>query len=474
MTSLEKTAVFPRILNIAALLWFLYMIGCATIRGLLVFYAADQLKMTEGMSVLIYAAYGAINSVISFAGGWAAVKFFGFKATTKIGLFFYGIGIILLAITFKPFLYFGLSCMAVGSGFFSPNINSLLSRALKSHSFKRNSAFTICYTSMNTGAFFGYCMAGILKGAIGYTFTFLFAGAIVFLGFIIFQLYKQSSQEDNKFFYVHKLMGIIFVLVLLSLIDLLLNFASTCDYLVVIFGIITIVILTAIGFKKWIKNQDSAWFKYTGLGFISILFWSLYQLKASFLNFYIKDFVNRIYLGVAIPATFFQALNPIFMIFLGFFLAAFWIWIDRKKIIFNLANKFCLAVFFMGLAYILLAVGGNFTAAQEVNIIWIILFFLFMSLGEMIIAPTGYAMIGELFSQPKTQGILQGLWDVFGAIGYAFSGVVATKMPILLGIKDTVLTLRDDDKIFTFIGYFVCVSAIALTLLTQRWYKKYI
>lgn len=472
MKSQVETYKLPKILNIAVVAWFLYMVGCATTRGLLVFFAADKLQMTENAAILLYAAFGALNSVISFAGGWFATNFFNFKPSAKLGLFCYGFGIILIGVSSKTALYLGLSLMAVGSGFYSPNINSLLSRSFQQHDPRRHSAFTLCYTSMNAGAFFGYFLSGLLKRSLDYSITFFLAGFIVFIGFMVLTIFGRNIKESHYQNKKKLMLGAILLLGLLVAIDLLLNFAYACDYIIVTFGVTAIAILTAIGFMKWKNENNTAWLKYTGLGFISIFFWSLYQLKASFLSFYIKEFVDRIYLGVVIPSTFFQALNPICMIFIGPILAALWMKLEKRGIQTSLVTKFSSAVILMGLAYIILSFGNVANHADKVNVIWVILFFFFMSLGEMIIAPTGYAMVGELFVDYNTQGILQGLWDTFGAIGYAFSGLIATKTPVLLGIKDTILTLSDDDKIYQFIGLFIFVAGCVLMLLYKVGKRK--
>lgn len=457
----ENTKRFPPLLNIVCTLWLAYMFGCAAIRGLLVFYATDKLGMTVNDSYLLYAAYGAINSVICFIGGWLGANYFGYRLATHIGLILYGIGIIIIGMHSALMINLGLATMAIGSGIFIPSVNSLLSNVFNTGDPRRNSAFTISYTTMNIGAFLGYCISGFIEHYIGYTLTFLLAGLIVLFGALFMQFYKKVIIDDEINENSMKLQGCVITVLSLIATILLLRNASLCDYLMTLFGIIAIAALVIIGLREWKRNNNLSWLKYAGLGFISIFFWSLYQMKASFLNFYIKDFVDRVVSGIVIPAASFQALNPIFTLFIGIFLAALWIRLERRNIHIRLVNKFTFAVLSMGIAYLLLALGGMGTHG-ETHIIWICIYFLFMSLGEMIIAPTGYAMIGELFPDTKTQGILQGLWNIFNAIGYALSGLISVKSPVLLGIHDEVMTLPDDDKVFLLIGFLACAAAIVI------------
>jgi POT family proton-dependent oligopeptide transporter len=90
-----------------------------------------------------------------------------------------------------PFaLYLGLALLVIGTGFFKPNITSMISEMYKGKESKKDGAYTIFYMGVNAGAFFGMMLCGYLAENIGWRYGFGLAGIFMFLGMLQFWLAK--------------------------------------------------------------------------------------------------------------------------------------------------------------------------------------------------------------------------------------------------------------------------------------------
>ena len=87
-------------------------------------------------------------------------------------------------------LYLGLGLLVIGTGFFKPNITSIISEMYKGKPEKKDGAYTIFYMGVNAGAFFGMMLCGYLAEKIGWSWGFGLAGIFMLLGTLQFWLAK--------------------------------------------------------------------------------------------------------------------------------------------------------------------------------------------------------------------------------------------------------------------------------------------
>ena len=86
--------------------------------------------------------------------------------------------------------YIGLALLVVGTGFFKPNITSIISEMYKGKESKKDGAYTIFYMGVNAGAFFGMMLCGYLAENYGWSWGFGLAGIFMLLGMLQFWLAK--------------------------------------------------------------------------------------------------------------------------------------------------------------------------------------------------------------------------------------------------------------------------------------------
>ena len=95
-----------------------------------------------------------------------------------------------MALETETSLYLGLGLLVIGTGFFKPNITSIISEMYEGKPDKKDGAYTIFYMGVNAGAFFGMMLCGYLAEKIGWSWGFGLAGIFMLLGTLQFWLAK--------------------------------------------------------------------------------------------------------------------------------------------------------------------------------------------------------------------------------------------------------------------------------------------
>jgi len=93
-----------------------------------------------------------------------------------------------MALETEFMLYLGLALLVIGTGFFKPNITSIISEMYKENPEKKDGAYTIFYMGVNAGAFFGMMLCGYLAEKVGWAYGFGLAGIFMLLGTLQFWL----------------------------------------------------------------------------------------------------------------------------------------------------------------------------------------------------------------------------------------------------------------------------------------------
>ena len=121
-----------------------------------------------------------------------------------------------------------------------------------------------------------------------------------------------------------------------------------------------------------------------------------------------------------IPASWFSSLNSFFIIVFAPIFSL--IWAKLSKVNKNPSGpmKFALGLFVLGLGYVALAYGSTDilpgAKTASVSILWLILAYLFHTLGELCLSPVGLSYISKL-SPKRLVGFMFGIWFFASAIG---------------------------------------------------------
>ncbi|MEZ0006030.1 POT family proton-dependent oligopeptide transporter [Flavobacterium sp. 28YEA47A] len=138
----------------------------------------------------LFGTYAGLLYLTPIAGGIIADKFTGYRWAVVIGALIMTLGHASLALETEFSMYFGLGLLVIGTGFFKPNMTSIISEMYKDLPEKKDGAYTIFYMGVNAGAFFGMMLCGYLAEKIGWSWGFGLAGIFMLLGSLQFWLAK--------------------------------------------------------------------------------------------------------------------------------------------------------------------------------------------------------------------------------------------------------------------------------------------
>lgn len=141
-------------------------------------------------ALALIGTYASLLYLTPIVGGYIADKFTGYRIAVVIGCTIMTLGHASMALETTATFYLGLALLVIGTGFFKPNITSIISEMYKGKESKKDGAYTIFYMGVNAGAFFGMMLCGYLAENIGWSWGFGLAGIFMFFGMLQFLLAK--------------------------------------------------------------------------------------------------------------------------------------------------------------------------------------------------------------------------------------------------------------------------------------------
>jgi len=138
----------------------------------------------------LYGTYVMLLYITPVFGGVIADKLLGSWKSVIVGAAIMTLGHASMAIETQATFFFGLTCLVIGTGFFKPNMPTILGEMYKKHSEQKDGGYTIFYMGVNAGAFFGMMLCGYFAEKFGWHYGFGLAGIFMLLGTIQFALSK--------------------------------------------------------------------------------------------------------------------------------------------------------------------------------------------------------------------------------------------------------------------------------------------
>ncbi|OFY86166.1 MAG: hypothetical protein A3F72_06850 [Bacteroidetes bacterium RIFCSPLOWO2_12_FULL_35_15] len=176
-------------------------LGYYGMRSILVLFLLKDLGFTNEKSALIYGYFTGLSVVIPIIGGLIADLLIGTKRTAIIGGFIQALGCFTLVIPSEFAVYLGLFFIALGTGFYNPNIISLLGSIYSKRLQKLDAAMLIFYSCIHVGALFGPLFIGVIADLFGYKTGFIISGTILILAQLLLlflnNLLKEAPTSPN-------------------------------------------------------------------------------------------------------------------------------------------------------------------------------------------------------------------------------------------------------------------------------------
>jgi POT family proton-dependent oligopeptide transporter len=368
-----------------------------------------------------------------------ADKLIGFRKAIITGGLFMSFGQIVLAYNAfngdTELLFFvGLSFLAIGNGFFKPNISSFLGTFYDRNDSRKDSAFTIFYMGINIGAFLAPLTCGYLAREVHYSLGFLLAGLGMLTGVIVF--YKNRAVFEGKglppdipflkssfFAGINREWAVLIgAFLLVPIFSFLIQAEEVTDYILLLvgFGILGYILFNA--FKSDEKEEGQRLLVFMALFFVHMIFWALFEQAGGSINILTDRYVNK----HGIETSQFQSVNALFIILLAPVFTWIWTVLGRKKLEPRTPMKFFYAMLQIALGYLIIVIGAK-SILPEVNegglipIVFVLGMYLFHTTGELSLSPVGLSVVTKL-SPVKTVGFVMGSWFVSIAFGHKIGG----------------------------------------------------
>ena len=473
----------------------------------------------------LYGTYAMLLYITPIFGGIIADRYIGYRWAVVIGSIIMTLGHLAMFLDTPFMLYLGLGLLVIGTGFFKPNMTSILSEMYKSFPEKKDGAYTIFYMGVNAGAFFGMMLCGYLAANLGWHWGFGLAGVFMLLGTIQFWMAKplfgdiggvpskekraiaaekaaiSNNAEDKPNPYT----AIDFVLIgITTLIGLLYAFndplskiggvnlfdfkvgnldGSIFMILVALALFLFLVISRLVRYTMVVRDRMIAVIIFA---FFTIFFWMSFEQGASSLVIFARDNVDRSLAGTSL--TIFNTVNTLLTIvpliiitwvlillakqtwrkalgsnvvlaitFAGVWAIALWMlyneftktaseidpsWFSILNSFFIIAfastiskiwdskfnppaaTKYGLGLIIMAFGFGLLAYGAHgITTGMKVSMIWLVLAYLFHTLGELFLSPVGLSYVSKLVPA-RMIAFMFGMWYLAIAIGNKLAAVL--------------------------------------------------
>ena len=178
------------------------------------------------------------------------------------------------------------------------------------------------------------------------------------------------------------------------------------------------------------------------------------------MNLFADRYMERNLFGYEIPASMFQSLNALLILLLAPLFARLWTELIQRGKEPNTTLKFSLAFVLLGIGFIFLALGAigiSPNSQVKTSMSWLVLAYIFHTMGELCISPVGLSMVSKL-SPIHLGGLLMGTWFLSNAISHYVAGFFSGKMGSFSNLSDFFL-------IFVYTSF---VSSIILFLLNKK------
>lgn len=406
-------------------------------RGVLTFFMVHELLMKEDVANLQYGATQAFVYAFTFVGGLFADKILGFRRSLFWGGSLMVVSSVILAIDPKQFFFIGIGFNIVGTGFFKPNISTMVGSLYKEGDERQDAGFSLFYSGINIGALLGgYACVAIGKSyswnlafgltAIVMTISVLtFAYSQRFLGPIGRSPLAAEPAPKRRLREWGTYAGSLIIIPILVKMVSKTELTDTFMYTV---GPLTLVYL---GWEARKYNLEERKKLLAAMVFIlfSIVFWAFFEQSGGSLSLFAANNLRGTLFGVHVdPNGVNNSANSLFVIAFSPLVGMVWLALAKRKIEPNTVVKFGLGFLFLSGAFFILYGTRFFANAEGTTSLEVFTSAqLVMTFGELCLSPIGLSIMTKLSPKPL-QGVMMGMWFLASAYGQYAAGLLGAGM----------------------------------------------
>ena len=383
---------------------------------LALFMVSTVINFSKERASQVYGMFTALVFLTPVIGGYIADRYIGKRHSITIGAILMALGQFTLAsyeiIDPKLALIAGLTFIIFGNGFFKPNISSIVGELYEANDPRRDSGFTIFYMGINLGAMFAPFVCGYLgqpdaamdplQAYAKWKYGFMAAGTGMIIG-LVWYLVSQNKYLGH-----------------IGLHPVTKN-AQDEDAEERAKAEAASKPLTQ---EEWDKIKAICTFT-----FFAVFFFTFFEQAGTSLNFFADEATNLTpvlpFIGkVTLKASYFQAINPVFVLLFAPIFAKLWIRLGDKDP--SIPTKFGWGLFLQGLAFAIIAVGASvYQSSGPVSALWLVFMYMFCTMGELCLSPVGLSMVTKL-APLKFMSLFMGIWLTGSFFGNLLAGWLAS------------------------------------------------
>lgn len=407
--------------------------------------------LTRENALSIYATYTGLVYLTPLIGGFLADKYLGARKAIFIGGLVMMFGEMLMM--FPNTLYYGLAFLILGNGFFKPNISTIVGQLYEDNDPRRDGAFTIFYMGINVGAFFSPLVCGTLGERLGWEYGFAGAAIGMAVGIVIFLMGQKSfgkagfppsrkDLDENSRLLVRDWLDIGWITIAVCAV------ASACVLLLdpftavwsqipeVVKGVLGVIILVGaitglfgMAYKGGMKENKAkavsdakAVAAILVISLFVIFFWLGFEQAGGTMTLFAEEQTDRHIFGWEMPASYFQSVNPIFIVILAPIFSLMWTKIDSNpRTRLSVVYKMCIALCLLGLGFLLLYAGQSVVQQDnsgayivKASPFFLVGVYFLHTCGELCLSPIGLSLVTKL-SPARMVSLMMGVWFLSSA-----------------------------------------------------------
>lgn len=360
-------------------------------RALLVYYMTKSLLIDQQHASLIYGLYTASVYFTPILGGIISDRWLGRRQSVIVGSVTMALGHFMMAS--EPLLFPALAVIALGNGLFLPSLPSQIKGLYRPGDVRGGRAFNVFYVGINLGSFLAPLICGTLGEVYGWHWGFGAAGLGMLAGLTIFVTGRRHLPVEPPR-----------------------GERAKADP------------AGGAGLQSFrSKEVVGRLLLLAGVATTVVMFRIAYEQTGNTLALWTDEAVNRQLTpgGWSIPMTWFQSLNPLLVFVMTPILLGAWARAAQRGREPSVIGKMATGAWIVSFSYLILATISFFSNGLPVSWIWLALFFVILTLGELFILPVGLGLFGRLAPAGMAATTIA-LWFLAAFFGNLLAGALGT------------------------------------------------
>ncbi len=441
-------------------------------RGMLTVFMVTQLGLGDKQANLQYGAIQAFVYAFTFIGGVFADKILGFQKSLIWGAVMMILGGIVIAAAPNDMFYIGTCFTIIGTGFFKPNISTMVGQLYNDGDARRQAGFSLFYSGINLGALLG----GILMIWVGKYHSWRLAFALVSVAMTISLVTFIATRRNlgpiglspfgpdvtitrRRMLEVATYLG---SLLSIPLILILVTNTRYTDLFMYIIGPATLVYL-GWEMRKFNRTENKRIGAALVFIFFSVLFWALFEQSGGSLSLFALGNLHHSLAGVSMdPNVINNSVNSLFIIIFAPLVGLVWIALAKRKREPSSVVKFGLGFFLLGLAFMVFAWTRVFADADGMTSLEVFtLGYFVITFGELCLSPIGLSLMTQL-APNSIQGLMMGMWFLASAYGQYVAGLLGAGMSTADPSASALVKLQAYTAGYQQLGIYAVIAGVVL------------